>query len=59
MTDMLRGVLNFKGLTVADYGAVNALCTRQQTATDPADAGVQALEAGLDVELPGSLCYKA
>ena len=48
-----------RGLTVADYGAVNALCTRQRTATDAGDAGVQALQAGLDVELPGSLCYKA
>ena len=59
LTDLLRGVLGFTGLTVADYGAVNALATRQQTATDAADAGVQALSAGLDVELPGSLCYTA
>ncbi len=59
LTDMLRGVLGFEGLTVADYGAVNALYTRQQTATDEADAGVQALHAGLDVELPGSLCFTA
>ncbi len=59
LTDLLRGVLGFEGMTVADYGAVNALHTRQQTATDAADAGVQAVQAGLDVELPGSLCYKA
>ena len=59
LTDMLRGTLGFRGLTVADYGAVNALATRQRTATGPADAAVQALEAGLDVELPGSLCYTA
>ena len=59
LTDMLRGMLGFEGLVVADYGAVNALYTRQQTATDAADAGVQALQAGLDVELPGALCYTA
>jgi beta-glucosidase len=59
LTDMLRGTLGFEGLTVADYGAVNALATRQMTAIDAADAGVQALAAGLDVELPGSLCYTA
>ena len=59
LTDVLRGTLGFRGLTVADYGAVNALYTRQRTAADAADAGVQALEAGLDVELPGSLCYEA
>ena len=34
LTDMLRGTLGFGGLTVADYGAVNALATRQRTATD-------------------------
>ena len=33
LTDMLRGELGFEGLIVADYGAVNALFTRQQTAT--------------------------
>ena len=59
LTGMLRGLLGFKGLTVADYGAVNALQARQRTAADIADAGVQALEAGLDVELPGSACYDA
>lgn len=59
LTDLLRGELGFTGLAVADYGAVNALATRQQTATDAADAGVQALAAGLDVELPGGLCYMA
>jgi len=59
LTDMLRDTLGFRGLTVADYGAVTALWSRQQTATDVADAGVQALSAGLDVELPGSQCYRA
>jgi beta-glucosidase-like glycosyl hydrolase len=59
LTDMLRGTLRFEGLTVADYGAVNALHARQHTAADIADAGIQALEAGLDVELPGGACYGA
>ena len=35
LTDMLRGTLGFRGLTVADYGAVNALATRQRTADRP------------------------
>lgn len=59
LTDTLRGSLQFEGMAVADYGAVNALYTRQKTAVDPGDAGVQALRAGLDVELPGSMCYQA
>ena len=59
LTKILRDMLGFKGVVVADYGAVNALYTRQETATDAADAGVQALTAGLDVELPGALCYSA
>ena len=46
LTDILRGALGFAGMTVADYGAVNALYTRQQTATDEGDAGVQALRPG-------------
>ena len=59
LTDILRDSLGFQGLTVADYGAVNALHARQRTATDIGDAGVQALRAGLDVELPGAACYSA
>ncbi len=59
LRNMLRGSLKFEGLTVADYGAVTALYARQHTAADIADAGVQALEAGLDVELPGAACYGA
>ncbi len=57
LTDMLRGTLGFTGLTVADYGAVTALYTRQKTAADVGEAAVQALSAGMHVELPGSLCY--
>ena len=60
LTDMLRGALGFDGPDRRRLRrGERAVHTRQQTATDAADAGVQALAAGLDVELPGSLCYKA
>ena len=52
LTTLLRDELGFEGFTVADYFAIEGLYNRQATATDSVDAGVQALEAGLDVELP-------
>ncbi len=52
LTDLLRGELGFSGVVVADYGAVDQLLDRHRTAADRADAAMQALTAGLDVELP-------
>jgi beta-glucosidase len=57
LTELLRDELGFDGYTVADYYAIEGLYNRQATATDHVDAGIQALEAGLDVELPGRVCY--
>jgi beta-glucosidase-like glycosyl hydrolase len=57
LTDLLRGRLGFEGFVVSDYWAVDQLVTRQFTAPDPAAAAVQALRAGLDVELPDGACY--
>ena len=57
LTDLLRGELGFEGFTVADYYAIDGLHRRQGTAVDAVDAGVQALMAGLDVELPDRASY--
>ncbi|QFU92548.1 glycoside hydrolase family 3 N-terminal domain-containing protein [Amycolatopsis sp. YIM 10] len=54
LTDLLRGELGFDGLTVSDYDSVAMLHNRQHTAATPGAAAVQALEAGLDVELPSA-----
>ncbi|MBC9822881.1 glycoside hydrolase family 3 N-terminal domain-containing protein [Terrabacter sp. MAHUQ-38] len=52
LTDLLRGQLGFHGLVVSDYGALSMLHQTYRTAPDAGHAAAQALEAGLDVELP-------
>jgi beta-xylosidase len=54
LTDLLRGELGFDGVTVSDYDSVSMLHNRQHTAATPGAAAVQALQAGLDVELPSA-----
>ncbi|WP_172121084.1 glycoside hydrolase family 3 N-terminal domain-containing protein [Actinomyces faecalis] len=50
LTGLLREEMGFEGTTVADYGAIGNMHLFQRTAETFADAGQQALEAGLDVE---------
>lgn len=57
LTDILRGEWGFQGYVVSDYGAIRMLKTFHLVAYDEKDAAVQALEAGIDVELPDRLCY--
>jgi len=57
LTDILRGEWGFDGIVVSDYGSVNMLQTAHHTAADKKEAAKQALEAGIDVELPGTDCY--
>jgi beta-xylosidase len=52
LTDLLRGVMGFKGFVVSDYMTIEWLQKRTGTATSAPQAGAQALAAGLDVELP-------
>ncbi|MBX7172241.1 MAG: glycoside hydrolase family 3 C-terminal domain-containing protein [Pyrinomonadaceae bacterium] len=49
---LLRKEWGFKGAVVSDYYAIKELKDRHKVAADYADASRQALEAGLDVELP-------
>lgn len=51
ITTMLRDDMGFDGLVVSDYGAIGNLHTVQRVAASFADAGLAALEAGVDVEL--------
>jgi beta-glucosidase len=53
LTDLLREQLGFGGLVVSDYDSVTMLYKTYGTAATPGEAAAQALEAGLDVELPG------
>ncbi|MEM2739288.1 MAG: glycoside hydrolase family 3 N-terminal domain-containing protein [Candidatus Bathyarchaeia archaeon] len=57
LTDILRGEWGFQGYVVSDYGAIRMLKTFHLVALDEKDAAIQALEAGIDIELPDRLCY--
>ena len=50
--DVLRTEWGFKGPVVSDYFAIAQLVDRHHVAADKADAARQALEAGVDMELP-------
>lgn len=57
LTDLLRGEMGFQGVTVSDYSAIENMATRQGVCENNAQAGLLALEAGLDIELPMRCCY--
>jgi beta-glucosidase len=57
LTDLLRGEWGFTGTVVSDYWAVPFLATMHRVAAGTEDAGVQALTAGVDVELPDTLGF--
>jgi beta-glucosidase len=57
LTTVLRDEWGFDGCVVADYFSIRQLATYHHLAVDAEDAAVIALEAGLDVELPGTDCF--
>ena len=57
LTDILRGEWGFEGFVVSDYWSISMLYTFHFTARDAKEAAVQALTAGVDVELPNAACY--
>ena len=57
LTEVLREQWGFTGTVVSDYWAVPFLATMHRIATGTDDAGVQALAAGIDVELPDTLGF--
>lgn len=52
LDDVLRGEWGFEGFVVADYYAIRELMSRHKVVGSLEDAAAQALEAGVDVELP-------
>src|SRR2546425_284181 len=58
LTRLLRDELGFDGVVVADYFAVALLEVAHRTASSRREAARQALEAGLDLELPILDCYR-
>jgi beta-glucosidase len=54
---VLRQEWGFDGMVVSDYYAIDQMMSRHGVAADLADAARQALEAGVDVELPDIAAY--
>src|SRR4051794_10469613 len=57
LTDLLRDQWGFEGTVVSDYWAVPFLASMHRVAADSEGAGVLALTAGIDVELPDTLGF--
>ena len=57
LTEVLREEWGFQGYTFADYGGVHMLHSFHHTADSAAEAGKQALLAGLDLEAPADYGY--
>jgi beta-xylosidase len=57
LTGTLRDQWGFRGVVVSDYWGVAFLATMQRVAGSFGEAGARALTAGVDVELPDTLCY--
>ena len=57
LTDLLRDELGFDGYLFSDYGAVDMLNYFHRTAEDQAEAAVQAVRAGMDMEAPTGCCF--
>ncbi|NLY10721.1 MAG: beta-glucosidase [Firmicutes bacterium] len=58
LTEILRGELGFDGIVISDYFSIKYLRTDHHLVDNDQDAAIAALEAGLDVELPETDCYK-
>lgn len=57
LTELLRDEWGFEGTVVSDYFAIRQLADYHQVAETAPEAAVLALEAGVDVELPGTDCF--
>ncbi|MNO27548.1 Periplasmic beta-glucosidase precursor [compost metagenome] len=58
MEDILRGAWGFDGLVITDCGAIEMLAAGHDVAEDGLDASVQAISAGIDMEMSGAMFSK-
>jgi len=59
LMDVLRDEWKFKGFVVSDYGSVMGIYSLHNVAETKGEAGIKAIEAGLDIELPSPECFDA
>ena len=57
LTDLLREEMGFDGLAISDYNALSGIFNGGRLFETKAETGKEALEAGLDVEMPARDCY--
>jgi beta-glucosidase len=57
LTELLREKLGFEGLLVSDYEAISMLYDYHFVAATYTDAAALAMNAGIEVELPTTVCY--
>lgn len=57
LTEILRNELNFKGFVVTDYTSINEM-VHHGVAADDADAGLMAVNAGVDMDMQGEVFFK-
>lgn len=57
LTELLRSEWGFEGFVVSDYDSVIHILEKHAVAADKTEVAKRAVEAGLDVELPGSICF--
>lgn len=57
LTDLLRNEMGFNGIVVADYSSISEIFSRHKVCNSEYEAGIKALKAGIDVELPSAKCY--
>ncbi|MGE5222449.1 MAG: glycoside hydrolase family 3 N-terminal domain-containing protein [Omnitrophica WOR_2 bacterium] len=57
LTELLRDEWGFKGFVVSDYSSVIHVMEKHAVAANKQEVAKRTVEAGLDVELPGTDCY--
>ncbi len=57
LTSLLRTSWGFEGIVVSDYASIPRLIEHHHLASKKEEAGLQALEAGVDIELPRTECF--